>query len=71
MVIDDTLKVTLSCVCGRTMKLHTCTRAGGIERGLERDEDYLWLRGYFQKYYKESEWGRWLQDTLRMKVVIV
>ena len=71
MVIDGTLTVKLSCVCGRTMELHTCKRTGGTERGLKSDEDYLWLRGYFQKYNKESEWGRWLQDTLGMEVMIV
>ena len=70
MMIDDTFTVKLNCVCGLTMELHTCTKTGGIERGLKNDEDYLWLKQYFQKYDKESEWGRWLQDTLRMRVVI-
>ena len=31
--------------------------------------DYLWLVRYFQKYAAGSIWGKWIQDSLDMKVV--
>ena len=69
--VIDVPKIELRCICGRSMKrFHACTRGeslGGF-RGLGTGSDYEWVEKYFQKYSKDSEWGKWIQNTLNMKV---
>jgi len=37
-------------------------------RNEKKDGEYLWLVNYFHKYGDNSIWGKWIQDSLDMKV---